>query len=81
MKNSKIKKIGDFSLLPPAPDLCQECAVKHKPEEPHDANSFYYQMSFYLDHRRYPKWEDAIAHCPRAVRRAWTKLLKQRGLW
>lgn len=34
-------KTSSFTMLPPSPDVCQECAVKHKPEEPHDATSFY----------------------------------------
>lgn len=76
-----MKKVGDFMLLPPAPDVCQECAVKHAPEEPHDATSLYYQYSFKAEHGRWPKWSDAIAHCSEELKQAWTAELKRRGLW
>lgn len=68
-------------LLPPAPDVCQECAVKHAPEEPHDATSLYYQYSFKAEHGRYPTWKDALAHCSEELKAAWTKELKRRGKW
>jgi hypothetical protein len=76
-----MKKIGDFMLLPPAPDVCQECATKHEPEEPHNAQSLYYQYSFKAEHGRWPTWKDAIAHCSEEVKEAWTKELKARGVW
>lgn len=31
--------LGAFALLPPAPDVCQECAVEHDPADPHDKQS------------------------------------------
>ena len=76
-----MKKIGDFMLLPSAKDVCQECAVKHKPEEPHDATSLYYQYSFHAKHGRWPGWLDAMSHCSEEMKAAWTKELKKRGLW
>lgn len=51
------------TLLPPAPDVCQECAVDHAHDQPHNAQSLYYQQRFYATHGRYPTWSDALAHC------------------
>ena len=76
-----MKKIGDFMLLPPAKDVCQECAVKHDPDEPHDATSLYYQYSFKAEHGRWPGWPEAVAHCPEDIKQAWITELKRRGLW
>lgn len=70
-----------FKLLPPAKDVCQECAVKHGPEEPHDATSLYYQYSFHEKHGRWPEWRDAIAHCPDHIKEAWITELKDLGFW
>ncbi len=35
-----------LKLLPPRPDVCQQCAVEHDPDEPHDLESLYYGMQF-----------------------------------
>lgn len=75
-----LKKVGSFSLLPPIPGVCQECAVDHAPDEPHDQQSLYYQYSFYADHDRWPTWTDAMAHCPEETRRLWTAALQARGI-
>lgn len=50
-------------LLPPKPDVCQECAVNHEPHLMHDNRSLYYQMQFYAKHNRWPTWDDAMSHC------------------
>jgi hypothetical protein len=73
-------KMG-FILLPPSPDVCQICAVKHEPAKPHDATSLFYNCKFKMEYGRYPTWLDAIAHCPREIRAAWKKELKIRGEW
>ena len=78
---NKTRDIIGFTLLPPARDVCQECAVKHKPEDPHDANSLYYQLVFYRKHGRYPTWEDALQHCPEAIKDAWEEILREIGEW
>lgn len=82
-ETSKLKttKVGGFTLLPPAKDVCQECATKHEPHEPHNAESLYYQCVFYAEHGRYPVWKDAIAHCSEELKAAWMKELKERGVW
>lgn len=71
----------DFVLLPPAKDVCQECAVKHKPEEPHNIQSLYYQISFMMKHGRAPTWADALAHCSEEIKTAWIKELKTHKVW
>lgn len=81
MKKRKITKVGDFLLLPPASDLCQECAIRHKKDQPHDKNSLYYQILFYGLYGRYPTWEDALRHCRADVRSAWEMELRKRGVW
>ena len=70
-----------FTLLPPSPGLCPECAVKHEPHEPHDQMSLFYQTKFNMMHGRAPTWKDAISHCSDEMKAAWTKELKKRGVW
>lgn len=69
-----------FRLLPPSPNACQECARIHGADEPHDANSLYYQMHFKLATGRDPTWADAMAHCPEWTKAAWVAELKARGI-
>ena len=52
-----------WKLLPPAPGVCQSCAVDHDPRLPHDCKSLFYQFRFYSEHKRWPNWNDAMAHC------------------
>jgi len=52
-----------FVLLPAKPGTCPECAVEHEPSYPHNKQSLYYQYHFYAEHKRWPTWEDAMAHC------------------
>jgi hypothetical protein len=60
-------------LLPPAPDLCQWCAVKHDAAAPHNQQSMYYRMKFQAINGRPPTWSDAMAHCAEDVRALWRK--------
>jgi hypothetical protein len=69
-----------LSLLPPAPHLCQSCAVDHKPEQPHDATSFFYAFWFHGQTGRSPTWADAMAHCDEANKKFWTKYLTGVGI-
>jgi hypothetical protein len=71
---------GGLNLMPCAPDVCQECAVKHDPEQPHNQQSLYYQYKFYAQHGRWPTWADAMAHCDREVREYWISALRERGI-
>lgn len=67
-------------LLSPAPDKCQECAVAHRPEDPHNQQSLFYQYRFYGQHGRWPTWADALAHCDARMRESWTTELRKRGI-
>ncbi|MHB1651419.1 MAG: hypothetical protein ACYCVD_02945 [Desulfitobacteriaceae bacterium] len=83
MKEDQIKVIDlakEGTLLPCAPDVCQECAIKHEPDVPHDQQSLYYQYKFYQQHGRWATWEDAMAHCTPEMQRAWKKELKSIGI-
>jgi hypothetical protein len=82
-----IKRLGDprdkeatWTLMPPPPDTCSQCAVKHAPEDPHDAQSLYYQYAFHAEHDRWPTWADALEHCAPEVQEAWRKALHERGV-
>lgn len=76
----RTKQPTGLMLLPPAKDKCQECAVAHKPEEPHDATSMFYHVHFQIRHQRGPGWADAMEHCSEPVKAAWTKALAGRGI-
>ena len=67
-------------MLPAAPDKCQECAVNHPPDQPHNAQSLFYQYAFYAKHQRWPNWLDAMAHCPDGVKALWTSELEKKGV-
>jgi hypothetical protein len=70
-----------FGLMPPKPGVCQECAVAHAPQDPHNAQSMYYQYAFYGEHKRWPTWKDAIAHCSDDLKTKWEAALRERGAW
>jgi hypothetical protein len=72
--------LGGWKLLPCKPGVCQECAVDHAPEMPHNQQSMYYQYKFYNDHGRWPIWSDAMAHCAEDVKEKWTKALAAHGV-
>lgn len=67
-------------LLPPSPDVCQECARDHAPELPHDAQSLYYQVKFKMQHGRGATWADAMAHCSDEIKALWTAELEKLGV-
>lgn len=73
--------MAGLTLLPCKPGVCQECAVDHPPEAPHNQQSLYYQYKFYGQHGRWPTWKDAIAHCDETTKGFWESELKRRGHW
>lgn len=73
--------MAGMTLLPCKKDVCQECAVDHAPEEPHNQQSLYYQYKFYGEHGRWPTWKDAIAHCDESTQGMWESELKRMGHW
>jgi hypothetical protein len=79
----KIKVIDiarEGTLLPPPKGTCPECARKHDPNMPHDAQSLYYQYKYYHDHGTWPGWKEAMAHCTEEVKKLWTEALKEMGI-
>ncbi len=66
-------------LFPPAPGTCPACAVKHRPDEAHNALSMYYQYRFYGLRGRWPTWADAVAHCAPEVQARWRFALEEMG--
>ena len=65
-----------ISIEAPRPGACPLCAMTHDPSGPHDRNSLYYQMRFYRQHRRFPTWNDAMAHCSGPVQmKTWQELI------
>lgn len=76
----EMKQVGAFKMLPPAPDVCQECATNHDPRQPHNQQSLYYQYYFYADHERWPTWKDAMAHCTEEVKAKWIVSLAAHGV-
>lgn len=66
-----LKQVGAFKMLPPRPDVCQICATKHDPAQPHNKQSLYYQYFFLADNNRWPTWTDAMAHCDQKIKDQW----------
>lgn len=83
MATGKVTKVegATWHLMPPPPDHCQFCAVKHDPSLPHNRDSLYYQTCFENQIGRAPTWADAMAHCDPEVQRKWTSLLKEKRAW
>jgi hypothetical protein len=69
------EKKNAWTLLPPAPDKCQECATDHAWDQPHNQQSMYYKMHFHSMHGRWPTWTDAMRHCTPEVQALWRKEL------
>lgn len=69
------EKKNAFTMLPPPPDKCQECASEHNYNEPHNQQSLYYQYRFYGTHGRFPTWSDAMSHCTPEVKALWRQKL------
>lgn len=68
-------------ILPPKAGVCPECAVAHRPEQPHNPESLYYQMRFRQRHGRFPTWWDAMAHCEKHIRKVWIDALAEHGVF
>lgn len=81
-----IKQAGDprkdatWTMLPPSPDVCSQCACDHEPEIPHNQQSLHYQYAFYAEHDRWPTWADAMAHCDEETQRSWRAALRGHGV-
>ena len=74
------ENMEEIKVVPPSPGACPICATTHDPKEPHDRDSLYYQNWFRKRHKRFPTWEDAMAHCKEEVKKDFIKRLAQRGI-
>lgn len=45
-ESQSIDLLTEGELLPPPPNACQVCGVEHDEQQPHNAESLYYQYSF-----------------------------------
>lgn len=72
-----------FTLQEAPPGTCQECAVDHPHDQPHNQQSIFYKYRFYSIHGRWPTWSDAMAHCSEDVRKQWredlVRIMQQKG--
>jgi hypothetical protein len=79
--NQPSPHLGGFTLLKNVPPgTCQECAVEHPPENPHNQQSLHYQYQFMEKHGRWPTWADAMAHCAPEMKALWIKELATFGI-
>ena len=69
-----------WTLLRPAPGLCEVCATKHEPHEPHNPDSIYWQTARHVAGEPLPTWADALAHVKDPLRQAWVEALAERGV-
>lgn len=76
----KITEGKPLAMLPPAPHLCQICAIDHPEDQPHNAQSFYYQYWFAMNNNRKPTWHDAMAHCSEEVKAPWLMQFEKCGI-
>lgn len=80
MKVTKVP-MSAWRILPPAKDKCQECAVAHPPEMPHDATSLYWMTKWKIAHDgEEGTWADAMEHCSLEMRGHWISELKKLGI-
>lgn len=69
----------EIKVIPPTPGACPMCATRHRPEDPHDRDSLYYQNRFYMRYRRFPTWDDAMSHCTESIKSSFLAELERRG--
>jgi hypothetical protein len=60
-----------WKILKPGEEMCQTCGVRHEENEPHDANSLYWNLHNELRNLPEPTWSDAIAHCDQDTQKHW----------
>jgi len=67
-------------MIPAKPGTCEQCAVDHEKEFPHNAQSLFYQYHFYNETGRWPDWKDAMAHCTKEMKAQWMTQLTESGV-
>lgn len=71
--------MAEIKIVAPMPGRCKVCATAHRPEEPHDRDSLYYQNRFFRKYKHFPTWEDAMRHCTEERKAAFREELAARG--
>lgn len=71
--------MAEIKICALTPGRCKVCATAHRPEEPHDRDSLYYQNRFYKKYKRFPTWEDAMSHCTEERKAAFREELALHG--
>jgi len=74
------KLTGKLTMLPPPADCCQQCAIKHDPAMPHNAQTLFYAFWFTQTHGRSPTWNDAMSHCSPDIKSQWLAHLAKLGI-
>jgi hypothetical protein len=77
---SPVCETKSFMLLPAPKGTCPECAHAHAPDQPHNAQTMFYQVKFKLEQGRDPTWPDAMAHCAAEVQATWRAALIDMGV-
>lgn len=72
--------MDEAKAIPPKPELCAVCGATHDANVPHNKYSAYYRAQFYAKHKRFPTWQDAMAHCSEEMKEDFTKVLQFMGL-
>lgn len=72
--------VHTIKLLPAPAGTCEQCAVAHEPEMPHNQQSLHWQYWFFFTNGRWPIWRDAMAHCSDQMKQAWRTELISRGV-
>ncbi len=70
----------EIKITPPGGKTCRICATNHDPQDPHDRDSLYYQNWFRKRFKRFPTWNDAMAHCSDMTKVCFTEKLIRRGI-
>jgi hypothetical protein len=78
-KITTVNIMKEGTLLPPAPHLCQACAIEHHPTMPHNCQSMFFQYWFYQQNDRFPSWLDAMSHCSPEIQEQWKAALIEKG--
>lgn len=72
--------LSPWKLLPAKAGTCEQCAIVHEPEQPHNQESMHYKYYFYQRNGRWPTWKDAMAHCSEQMKTFWTNELARKGV-
>lgn len=86
-RHDSVRRYGDprdktstWTLLPAPEGTCSQCGVDHEPHQPHNFQSLYYKYAFYAEHKHWPTWEDALAHCDDETYEMWRVALAEHGV-